>query len=42
MQKNIDMSDPTAVYSSAGGVVNEDGDVDLSVGAGWGNNFTLC
>ena len=37
--KDIDMSDPTAVYSSVGGVINEDGDVDLSVGAGWGNNL---
>ncbi len=37
--KAVDMSDPTAVYSSVGGVVNEDGDIDLSVGAAWGNNL---
>lgn len=37
--KSIDMSDPTAVYSSVGGVINADGDVDLSFGAGWGTNL---
>ncbi|MGF1719342.1 hypothetical protein L4D20_04760 [Vibrio kyushuensis] len=38
-EKNVDMSDPTAVYSSVGTSMSSDGDIDVSAGFAWGKNL---
>ncbi|USD42776.1 hypothetical protein J4N42_19345 [Vibrio sp. SCSIO 43135] len=38
-KKGVDMSDPTAVYSSVGTSFTSEGNVDLSAGFAWGKNL---